>query len=87
MPVQRLPRLVPSFGGMRPRGGLGDGAGGVSSSSRPSIAGKGIFDRNRGVRFGHGAGIGAGGKGMGRAGLKRHRYVLFMDWRWEGSGN
>ncbi len=23
---------------------------------------------------------------MGRAGLKRHRYVLLMDWRWEEVG-
>ena len=56
-------KLIPSFGGEKP----GQAA---KSSTRPphsSLGGKGLV--------GSGAKTGLGGKGLGKGGLKRHRYV------------
>ena len=41
--------------------------GGVKPQDRPSLAGKGVI--------GGGGKFGSGGKGLGKGGMKRHRYV------------
>ena len=62
--MARVAKMIPSFGGERP------GRNVAPSSSRPphsSLGGKGLP--------GFGAKTGLGGKGLGKGGLKRHKYV------------